>query len=140
MSKKQKTLWSDEHKKFKPVNMQAVKIMFPAKGLNCPPEEEKKPVIVGTLQQRLAAELEAESAARRARIEAYDKEEAEREAKRKERRIAEKEQKKIAYGRKGVSPNKVMEMYLRKMMKRHIKNGWKPPLALMAGGPVPKKP
>ena len=34
-----KTLWTDREKKFKPVNMQAVKVMFPAKGIHLPPPE-----------------------------------------------------------------------------------------------------
>jgi hypothetical protein len=46
-SMKTKTIWTDREKKFKPVNMQTVKIMFPAKGIHLPP-----PVPTETREQR----------------------------------------------------------------------------------------
>lgn len=40
---KDRTLWSNREAKFKPRNLQAARITFPAKGFNCPPPESLKP-------------------------------------------------------------------------------------------------
>ena len=71
---KQKTIFRDPESKWKPINRQAVRIAFPAKGMNLPPSE---PLFEPTLEERLKqesdlrkrkiAELEREAAIRQER-------------------------------------------------------------------------
>lgn len=53
---KQKTVWRDEGRKWKPRNLQAAKALFPAHGMNLPPEEKKDPVFAESHTERFARE------------------------------------------------------------------------------------
>lgn len=114
---KQKTLWSNRESKWKPRNLQAARVTFPAKGLHLPPEEIKPPTFAPT-QAQIA---EAESAARRKRIAAADAEwalkKAEVEAADKARRAAARKKQEAA---------KPKAMWAAKYLRRMAKISGKP--------------
>lgn len=113
---KDKTLWTNKEAKWKPRNMQAVRMTFPAKGLHLPPPEPT----INVLEQRKAEaehrRIKAEKAA--ADLAAHRKEqEAKQKRERDEQRAAAKEK------RRNLKPR---NLWLSRLLKQKAKREGKP--------------
>lgn len=113
---KDKTLWTHKESKWKPRNMQAVRVTFPAKGLHLPPPEPT----INVLEQRKAEaeqrRIRAEKAA--AELAAHRKEqEARQKRERDEQRAAAKEK------RRNLQPR---NLWLSRFLKQKAKREGKP--------------
>jgi hypothetical protein len=90
MARKDKTLWTDPEKKFKPINMQAVRIMSPAKGLHLPPIE--KPETRAEREARQKREADRKENEVRAALKKTREEEAKRKQEIRKRKAEKKRQ------------------------------------------------
>lgn len=80
-----KTVWRQSERKWKPRNIQAAKVLFPAHGFNLPPEDRNQPVYAESFEQRLARERKAREVALAEAIRLDDEKRASRKARKAEK-------------------------------------------------------